>query len=72
MDAAADKIDYYITLGKRVYVHCVHGKSRSPAIIIYYLMKYKNFTYDQAFEKILSIRPIISMNNNFVRELINI
>lgn len=69
MDAAADKINYYLNQGKKIYVHCVHGRSRSPAILIYYFMKHQKLTYQQAFEKILSIRPIIWMNSNFVEEL---
>jgi protein-tyrosine phosphatase len=69
MDQIVDKIDHYLKLNKKIYVHCVQGRSRSPAIIIYYLMKYEKLTFDESFAKIKSVRPIISMNSNFEKEL---
>ena len=69
MDEIVDKINYFLNLNKKVYVHCVHGMSRSPSIIIYYLMKYKKLSFDQAFQKVKLIRPVISINSNFEKEL---
>jgi len=69
MDAAVDKINYHLNQNRRVYVHCVHGKSRSPAILIYYYMKHHKLNFNEAYKKISSVRPFISINNNFIVEL---
>lgn len=68
-DDIADQINYFINQNKKIYIHCVHGKSRSPIIIIYYLMKYYYLTFDEAYQKIKNIRTIISINDNFIKEL---
>ena len=36
MDEANDKIHYYLSNGKRIYIHSVSGESRCVAILIYY------------------------------------
>ena len=72
LDEIVDKIKSYLDQNKRVYVHCVQGRSRSPAIIIYYLMKYENMTYSDAFMFVKPIRPVLSLNLNFVVELMAI
>ena len=69
LDPVTDKIKYYLDQNKKVYVHCVFGKSRSPSIIIYYLMKYQHKTFDEAYKYVMSKRPIISINMNFLKEL---
>lgn len=69
MDAAIEKIHRCLSSGKRIYIHCVKGISRSPAILIYYLMVHKKFTFDQAQDLLKKIRPIIDINSNFEREL---
>lgn len=66
VDIIADSIHNHLTNDKKIYVH---GKSILSAIIIYYLMKYKKLTYNQAVSKLLSIRPNIMMNSNYVYEL---
>lgn len=69
IDEASEKINEYVNLGKKIYIHCVHGMSRSPAILIYYLMQYKKFTFNSALDLITAIRPIVSLNPNFTNEL---
>ncbi len=69
IDEANDKIHKYLSAGKKIYIHCYHGISRSPAILVYYLMSHKRFTYDRAVKLLKKIRPIIQINSNFEREL---
>lgn len=69
MDNAINNIDKLLRSKKKIYLHCDFGKSRSPAILIYYLMINKNFTFDKALSFLKKIRPIISINDNFEREL---
>jgi protein-tyrosine phosphatase len=71
LDPVANLINKYISNGNKIYVHCVHGKSRSVSIVIYYLMKYEKITFSEAFTKVKKMRPIISPNLNFIKELKN-
>jgi protein-tyrosine phosphatase len=69
LDPVADSIRNHLLSNKKVYVHCMHGKSRSVSIVIYYLIKYEKMTYDQAYQMLLELRPIISPNTNFIKEI---
>lgn len=72
IDVINDTIHKYVIGKKKIYIHCVRGMSRSPAIVIYYLMSHKNCTYRKAFKYIRKIRPVIDINPNFTRELLAI
>jgi len=69
MDEIVDKIDYYLSRGSNIYVHCVQGVSRSAAIIIYYCMKYEKSSFDKAYNRLFMMRPCISPHINFIKEL---
>ena len=69
MDRANDKIHYYLSRGKKIYLHCVRGVSRSPAILVYYLMSHKKFTYDRAVRLLKKMRPVICINEEFETQL---
>ena len=49
-----------------ILVHCQAGMSRSAAVIITWLMFYKNMTYDEAFKYVKERRPVVSPNITFV------
>ncbi len=50
---------------KNVLVHCSQGRSRSVTIIVAYLMKYNNLSFEQAYNFVKSKKKIINMNTNF-------
>eukprot|EP00298_Acanthocystis_sp_HF-20_P012941 c20132_g1_i1.p1 GENE.c20132_g1_i1~~c20132_g1_i1.p1 ORF type:complete len:733 (+),score=255.16 c20132_g1_i1:24-2201(+) len=52
-----------------VLVHCYHGKSRSVAVTIAYLMKSEKRSFAQAFQKVVLCRSIASPNRGFVSQL---
>ena len=54
---------------KRIYLACSDGNSRAPAVLIYYLIKKKNMSYEDAYELIEKKRPEISLHPNFCSEL---
>ena len=54
---------------KRVLVHCHAGVSRSSTIILYYMMKYLDFTLKDAFDHCFSKRPIVRPNEGFAKTL---
>ena len=52
-----------------ILVHCVQGKSRSASIVIYYLMKKYNYTYDRALELLQRKRNVVNPNKGFEQQL---
>ncbi|VDM18132.1 unnamed protein product [Hydatigera taeniaeformis] len=53
----------------RVLIHCFAGISRSPTLAIAYLMHNQRITFDEAYNRVRSIRPKISPNFNFIGQL---
>ena len=66
---ATQYIHTYLSLGGKVYVHCQGGFSRSPSVIIAYLMEYKGFTFDEALRFVKKRRPSIKPNEGFITQL---
>jgi protein-tyrosine phosphatase len=52
-----------------VLVHCNAGVSRSPSIVIAYLIKEKKMNFDDAFNLVKNKRKIINPNETFIKEL---
>lgn len=69
MDQVAEKIQEYLDKGEKIYLHCIKGDSRAPALLIYYLMFYKNFTYDDAHHLVKKLRPKIAIGPEFENAL---
>jgi rhodanese-related sulfurtransferase len=62
---AADVINTWVSEGKNVLVHCTAGVSRSVTATIWYLMRYRGYTWDDALELIRRARPIAYPNLRF-------
>ncbi len=58
-----------ITNNKNVIVHCAAGMSRSPTLVIAYLMVENKWSYEEAFNYIKKKRPIVEPNIGFVKQL---
>lgn len=61
-----------IEKGKTVLVHCAAGISRSPSLIIAYLMIENGWDYDKAYRYVKDRRPYIRPNSGFEKQLKNI
>ncbi|XP_023653666.2 dual specificity protein phosphatase 14 [Paramormyrops kingsleyae] len=51
-------------------VHCAAGMSRSPALVMAYLMRYRGVTLRQAHHWVRDRRPHICLNAGFWRQLL--
>lgn len=56
-------------LNRRVFVHCNAGISRSPTIVIAYVMKYLKIGFMDAFKLVKKTRSTIKPNDGFVSQL---
>jgi hypothetical protein len=54
---------------KKVLVHCYMGASRSASLVIYYLIKEKKMSFDEAFDLLKSKRIVVNPNIKFVQIL---
>jgi hypothetical protein len=63
---AATVLDIWVSNGKKVIVHCFAGISRSVSVVITYLMVYKGWSYELAFQHIKLRRPKINPHPNFI------
>jgi hypothetical protein len=70
-DESVDFIDSVVKSGGKVLVHCSYGVSRSASIVIAYLMKKHELSYDDAYEYVKNRRDIIEPNNGFKEQLKN-
>eukprot|EP00475_Leptophrys_vorax_P001370 TRINITY_DN10729_c0_g1_i1.p1 TRINITY_DN10729_c0_g1~~TRINITY_DN10729_c0_g1_i1.p1 ORF type:complete len:257 (-),score=81.26 TRINITY_DN10729_c0_g1_i1:704-1474(-) len=68
LNRAFDFIDEQLSKGN-VLIHCVSGVSRAPTMCMSYLVARKDFQLEEAFQLVLSKRPIISPIWSFLRQL---
>jgi atypical dual specificity phosphatase len=53
----------------RILVHCSAGVSRSPTIVVAYLMKHRNMSLRTALGHVVRTRPQVSPNPGFIEQL---
>jgi protein tyrosine phosphatase len=59
----------FINKHEKVLIHCQAGVSRSPTIVISYLMKHKNYSMKNAFDLVKNQRSVVFPNVGFVHQL---
>ena len=59
LDTTAALIEAALCRGMRVLVHCEEGCERAPLVIAWFLKTRRGMTLDQAYELIISRRPIV-------------
>ena len=59
----------FIEGNDKVFVHCAAGMSRSPTIVIAYLMWKKQLYLNDALNFVRKKRPLVSPNANFMNQL---
>lgn len=64
-EGVARQIDEWVGEGKRVLVHCYMGSSRAVTAVIWYLMRYRGYTWDEAVAYIKPLRPVADPNIRF-------
>ena len=59
-----------ITQGHIVYVHCTAGMSRAAATVIGYMVIFKGYTLEKAFDYCKYYRNVIAPNMKVLREVV--
>jgi protein-tyrosine phosphatase len=62
-------INEQIKQGRTVLVHCAKGRGRSTTLLAAYLMRYHDYTFDQARELLRSKRPLTKLEDRSRRAL---
>ena len=70
LQPAFDFIESAKTQGKACFVHCSFGMSRSPSIVMAYLMKSENMSLSDALQKVKELRPVTAPNYGFIQQLL--
>lgn len=65
LDMTFTIISDHIENGDRILVHCFMGASRSASVVIYYLMRKYNMSYEIAKGIVMIKRPIVNLSLKF-------
>lgn len=55
--------------GGKIYIHCAMGVSRSATIVIAYLIRHRNMSFDEAYQWVKDRRSWIRPNHRFMTDL---
>jgi protein-tyrosine phosphatase len=56
----------------KVLIHCYQGKSRSVAVCCAYLMRFYEYSLDEALQLVRSVRPTACPNHGFMQQLMDL
>jgi len=62
LSVGVSTIEKFVSLGKKIYVHCMNGHGRAPTLVAAYLVA-KGKSVDEAIEFIKSKRPMIHLED---------
>jgi len=68
-EKANDFINQVRSKGGIILIHCKLGISRSPSFVLAYLMKYYNFSFENALKFLRNKRPQVNPNEGFMNYL---
>ncbi len=68
-DIVVKIIDHYLSLGKKVLVHCEMGISRSASLVIAYIMQKEGKNFEESLKHVKEKRNIVNPNIGFVNQL---
>ncbi len=66
---AVEFISTAVSNNKKVFVHCKLGRSRSASMILAFLIAFKKMSFEDAFNKLVTKKPLVIPNPGFVSKL---
>ncbi|XP_072318362.1 dual specificity protein phosphatase 14-like [Eucyclogobius newberryi] len=70
-DLVSEKIQQNLVQNQNCLVHCTAGRSRSPALVLAFLIRFSGLSLAQSYTSVLEFRPFIRINAGFWRQLMN-
>ena len=71
LDLVYKYIDKQIKKNKKILIHCFAGRSRSAAVVLFYLIKKYKLNIKEAYDLILKKRHVVNINKSFYNEINN-
>jgi protein tyrosine phosphatase len=65
----AERIYAMLETGKKTLVHCAAGRSRSCAVVLYYIMKKHHKGFQEAYDMLEMRRGYLCINEGFIQAL---
>ncbi|KAJ0022531.1 hypothetical protein NQD34_010021 [Periophthalmus magnuspinnatus] len=70
-DPVSEKIHQNLNQNHNCLVHCTAGRSRSPALVLAFLIRFSGLSLAQSHSLVLETRPFIRINAGFWRQLMD-
>ena len=70
LEEATDFIYQWTSQNLPVLVHCRAGVSRSASVVLAYMVRFGNFTLNDAFVYLRAARPAVTPNLGFMEKLV--
>lgn len=61
-------IDSCLDTEEPLMIHCKGGVERSPLTLVYFLVKFRSYSVDQAYEFIKKVRPVVEDRRTWLPE----
>ncbi len=69
LDQISDLISINLSIGKKIYVHCHVGVSRSVSVVVYFLMKTRGITFQNAYKFVIEKYPYANIYHYYYNKL---
>lgn len=69
ISAGVEYIQEQVAAGRRVYIHCAKGRGRSATLIAGWLMKYRQMSFDEARDFMVSKRKLVKLEPRHAERL---
>lgn len=70
-ERVSERIQQNLELKQNCLVHCTAGRSRSPALVLAFLIRYSGRSLAESHRLVLDSRPFVRINAGFWRQLMD-
>lgn len=67
--SAAAWVEYAIKCGRTPFVYCHGGRSRAPAVVVTWLVRYRGYSVHDAVSAVTSLHPRTKIRDDFLEAI---